>query len=220
VLVATSPVPAGVSAEALASVTETQDVPKAYLVDSPVSSLNDEAGQFLTTGLAEGSQISTLFFGDQPIVSAAAVQPHKGRVALAIQVGITPGVAKYVSPGSTVDMFVTYGGAGATSSSTTTSQLAGLSVGGQTKLFASGVKVLSVTPATADTSADTEAAASTSTVSPGDNVIAIVEVDPGLAQKIVNATTLGDIYLALTAKNDTHKTSRGATPSDVVKSNR
>ena len=67
---------------------------------------------------------------------------------LAIQVDLTPGVAKYVSPGSTVDMFVTYSGTSTSSGSSNSSGGQNAQALTSTKLFASGVLVRSVTPAT------------------------------------------------------------------------
>jgi len=52
-----------------------------------------------------------------------------------------------------------------------------------------------------------------------DKVVALLDMPPAAAEKLVNATTLGDIYLAETAgANDT--TPKGALPTDVVNSNR
>ena len=224
VLVAKTSIPAGESAEALGSLTEVRSVPRHYLVVSPLASLGDVAGKFLTSPVPAGGQLSSLLFGATP-TSNQAVAPTRGHVAVAIQVALTPGVAKYVAPGSRVDMFVTYGsvstgvqGSGtvsATSPTTANITFKAKSLEQQTKLFASGVKVLSVTPASADTASD---GSSQATVSPGDQVIAVLELTPQLAQKVVNATTLGSIYLGLDAVGDVHRTSSGATPRQVVQS--
>jgi len=223
VLVAKTSIPAGESAEALGTLTEPRDVPRHYLVVSPLASLSDVSGKFLTSPIPAGGQLSSLLFGDTP-TSNQAVAPTRGNVALAIQVGLTPGVAKYVAPGSTVDMFVTYQSVGSiqasgtvTATSPTTARVnfkAG-SLAQQTKLFASGVKVLSVTPASANRASD---GSDQATVSPGDQVIAVLQLTPRLAQKVVNATTLGSIYLGLDAVGDVHSTSSGATPRQVVTS--
>lgn len=208
VLVADQFIPVGQPAEALTAYVHPKQIPSAYAVDQPLSSLSNVSGKFTSVVIGKDGQLSAAFFSDTATSTPGAVQLQSGNVAIAIQVGLTPGVAKYVSPGSRVDMFVTYGGAA--------SKGGRGSSGSETKLFASGVHVLSVTPAS--TSTDTTSSSSQAQVSPGDDVIAVVQASPDLAQKIVNATTLGSVYLGLDAAGDVHVTRNGATPGQVLNS--
>lgn len=199
VLVAGSELALGASPADLTDQVVTKDVPAAYLAEGYLTALSDVTGQVLLGPVAKGAQLTRTAFG-QP-GSAGAVKPSKGNDALAVGVDLTPGVARYVTAGSSVDMFVTYAGGGA-----------------RTKLFASGVRVLSVTIATPVDKQDR-----TSASSPVSQVVVVVDVDPRLAEKIVNATTIGRVYLGLSAlggKADAHTTPTGANPDDVVRSNR
>jgi pilus assembly protein CpaB len=216
VLVAKQDIPAGASADQLGPFLETKNVPAEYLESGALSSLKDTSG-FLTSSISKNGQVAATDFSAQPGGGTSSVTPQKGMVSLSVQVALSPGVAKYVSPGSFVDMFVTYSSASLTGQSSSNAVLTASRV--PTKLFASNVHVLSVTPA-ADTSTGSNTSQTQGQVSPGDQVIAVVEATPTLAQKIVNATTLGQIYLGLDRKGDVHRTHRGSTPVDVLTSNK
>ncbi len=203
VFVATSDIAAGATSPTVGAAVETRQIPRAYLVEQPLLEM-DPASTLVTKGfISKGSQLSTADFG--PPDTAAAVKPVQGRVNLAIEVALTPGVARYVTPGSTVDMFVTYA-AGAQGDGSPA----------VTKLFASSVKVVSVSIAQ-PVAVDGES--SDAATPQGDQVLAVLDVDPLLAQDIVNAVELGRIYLALTA-GDEHLTPAGVTPAGVLENGR
>lgn len=193
VYVATADIAPGTALSGIGAQAELKEIPRAYLVAQPLTEI-DPASTSVTKGfITAGSQLAVADFG--PATTAAAVKPPKGKVNLAVEVALTPGVARYVTAGSTVDMFVTYNDA----------QL--------TKLFATAVKVVSVSVAQpVSTGTDNQQQAQTDT---GANVLSVLEVDPLLAEKIVNAAQLGKIYLALSA-GDPHSTGGGSTPNDVI----
>ncbi len=207
VVVVTQDVPAGTPVTSLGTVTKISQVPKAYVATGALRTLQDApAGATLLAPLTTGTQLSKAVFGTAGQAAASALRPAAGTVALAVQVGLTPGVARYVGPGSTVDMFLTYAAKGAP----------GAASGPMTKLFASGVKVLSVSAAAPITPVAGQPAQAAPTVAP-DNVLAVLQADPELAQRIVSAVQTGQIYLALDAAGDgAHATSAGVTPESVL----
>lgn len=212
VLVASQSLAAGASPGDLASQVTSQDIPTAYTAEGALTELKDVEGQVLLGPVGKGGQLTRSMFG-QP-VNAGAVKPSKGNVALAVGVPLSPGVARYLTPGSSVDVFVTYqsGAAGGGKNG------AGLSIQ-RTKLFVSDVKVMSVTVAIP---AETKSGTTTSTTG-STEVVAVLDVTPTDAEKIVNATTLGTIYFGLSSvdgKGQSHTTPLGVTPDDVVVSNR
>ncbi len=214
VLVAAEALSAGATPGDLSSKVRATDLPQAYLADGALTDLKEVAGKVLLGPIGKGSQLTLSMFG-QPL-TAGDIQPSKGNVALAVGVELSPGVARYLTPGATVDVFATYQTGGTTAGAKT----AGSSQATQrTKLFVSGVRVMSVSvgkqpEGTTD---------STTSTSSGEQVVAVLDVSPQDAEKIVNATTLGSIYFGLTSvdgKGEAHTTPRGATPDDVVVSNR
>ena len=189
-----------------------QKVPRAFIPEGAITDLAAVADQVLLGPVPKGSALAGAMFGAP--TETAAVRPAAGRLALAVGVDITPGVARYLAPGSVVDVFVTYpGGVG---------DRAAL----RTKLFVSGVKVLSVTvapPPATRTEDDEESADPAFTGDQAEQVVAVLDVTPAQAEQVVNATTLGRLYLALSAvegNGQQHRTQQGVIPDDVVSANR
>lgn len=206
VLVAASRAQAGLSPNELESVLEVREVPRLYVAEGALTSLEEVAGQVLLGPLAKGAQVTAAQFGSPDV--AGAVKPEKGRVALAVGVSLTPGVARYVTPGSTVDVFVTYAGGGGGAAEDPTTR--------RTKLFASGIKVMSVSVA------EPQESSGEGQDPAGGQVVAVLDLSPAEAEKVVNAATLGSLYLALASVDgevEKH-TTPGVTPEDVVGSNR
>ncbi len=222
VLVALKALAAGTPSIALDKDTQLRKIPQAYLPEGFIKDLNEVAGQVLVGPLPAGASLNRTHFGSPATVGA--VEPTEGNVALAVQVGISPGVARYVRVGSFVDVFVTYSGTGG-----------GVGLGQQgkpsqsenrTKLFVTGVKVLAVSIAEPRVEEQTEGGSGNqnrqaqSRESGSSQVIAILDVDPITAERIVNAVSIGELYLALSKQNAGHKTPTGVVPDDVVTSNR
>lgn len=203
VVVATQDLPAGTPVSSLATLTKVQQVPSAYVATGALRSLQGlPVTSTLVAPVTAGTQLSKTSVGSADQVTATALKPASGTVALAVQVGLTPGVARYVGAGSSVDMFLTYGAKGAT--------------GPVTKLFASGVKVLSVSVAAPSQPVSGQPAQGAASVAPN-NVLAVLQADPELAQRIVSAVQTGQIYLALDAAGDHgHSTAAGVTPEAVL----
>ncbi|HWC35572.1 MAG TPA: RcpC/CpaB family pilus assembly protein [Mycobacteriales bacterium] len=214
VLVADQTLGAGMTAADVLSHVHVAQIPSAYVVKGAIgatTSLSDPqaADAVLTGNVPEGGQLSVNDFGTA--ANTGRLAPSKGNIALSVETPLSSGVAHYLQPGQMVDVFVTYTGGGG----------GGGSAGGgsRTKLFASGVKVLSVSvaqPTTNGTSSTTNASSSTT---PDGSVIVLLDLSPVNAEKVVNALTLGSIYLAYTT-NPHDTTPAGATPDDVLRSNR
>lgn len=203
VLVAADVLVPGATPAALASKVEVKQVPRAYVGVDAIGSLTAlPNGSILRVPVAKGTQISKAAFSTSGASGVAGpVAPAKGSSALAIKVGMVPGVAHYVVAGSTVDLFVTYKAVKADPNALVTTPVV-------TKLFASAVHVLSVTG-----NGQTAAQAAP------DDVLLIIEATPALAQMVINAQAAGELYVALTG-GEVHATSGGATPADVLKGSR
>ncbi|HVT21309.1 MAG TPA: RcpC/CpaB family pilus assembly protein [Mycobacteriales bacterium] len=210
VLVADEFLGAGMSAGDVASHVHVAQIPSAYVVKNAIaatSSLSSAqaSSAVLSGAVPEGGQLSYNDF--VAAGKSGQLAPSKGHVAMAVQTALSAGVARYLQPGQLVDAFVTYSTGGSGSGSSTTAS--------RTKLFASGVKVLSVSIAPTDSSDNN----SDGTSAPNGSVIVLLDLSPVNAEKVVNAVTLGQIYLAYTT-NAHDKTPTGATPDSVVRSNR
>lgn len=213
VLVAKELIPAGTRGGDLSELVEKRAVQRAYLTDQPLTDLTGLEDQVLLGPVPADGQLSRVVLGAPR--AAEAVKPKDGNIALAVGVDLTPGVARYVVPGSSVDVFVTYADGPADAASTR-----------RTKLFVSNVRVLSVSVAAApdegeeeDGSSITEDSASPATT----QVIAVLDLTPVEAEQVVNATTLGKLYFGLTAvtgEGKEHKTPDGVVPNDVVGANK
>ncbi|HVY08883.1 MAG TPA: RcpC/CpaB family pilus assembly protein [Mycobacteriales bacterium] len=213
VLVADAPLSAGTPATEVASHVHVAHIPSAYVVKNAVATPDalqtDQAAQAVLVGaVPQGGQLSYSDF--QTAATAGRLAPSKGHVALSIQTALSSGVARYLQPGQLVDVFVTYTGGGGSNGGSD-------AVNARTKLFASGIKVLSVS--VADPQSTNGDSTDNNVSQPSSNVIALLDLTPIEAEKVVNATTLGSIYLAYTTSaHDT--TPSGATPQTVVASNR
>lgn len=189
---------------------EEQQVPRAFLPEGAVTDLADVSDKVLLGPVPKGAPLALAMFG-QP-TEAAAVRPTQGRLALAVGVDITPGVARYLTPGSVVDVFVTY--------PTGVGQRAAQ----RTKLFVSGVKVLSVSVAPPPAAREQEEEDGAAFAQDAERqVVAVLDLSPAQAEQVVNATTLGRLYLALSAvsgNGEQHRTPEGVSPDDVVTANR
>jgi Flp pilus assembly protein CpaB len=210
VLVADEFLGAGMTAGDVVSHVHVAQIPSAYVVKNAIAatenlSSSQASSAVLSGSVPEGGQLS---YNDFVAASQSGrLAPAKGHVALSVETPLSSGVARYLQPGQLVDVFATYTGG----SSTTGSQVAQ-----RTKLFASGVKVLSVSVAQPS---DSENNNSDTASTPTGSVIALLDLSPVNAEKVVNAVTLGSIYLAYTT-NAHDTTPDGATPDSVVRSNR
>ena len=210
VLVANDAIPAGTPAKDIGSRVHVEQVPSAFVVSDALASTSAlsqlSAGAVLTGAVPRGGQLSREAFSDA--ATAGHVQPAPGHVAISVETDLSPGVARYLSVGSLVDVFATYHDVRDQSGKLTFAS-------SRTKLFATGVKVLAVSVAQdkANGSSSSDQAALS------DKVVVLLDMSPRDAEKMVNATTLGEIYLAQTqAGHDT--TGTGAVPTDVTLSNR
>lgn len=221
VLVATEALASGTTAGDLKDKVEKRAIPNEYLAQDVIKDLEEVKGLVLLGPIPADGQLTKAQFGQAR--DAGAVKPTKGNVALAIGVDITPGVARYITAGSTVDVFATYTAGSNTSNTQQGSTERDIAVK-RTKLFASNIKVMSVTVAEVpDDNADNN---KDSTQTPAETVVevvAVLDVSPAEAEQIVNAQTLGEIYLALNSIDGTgekHKTPTGVTPEQVVTANK
>lgn len=208
VLVANSDIEAGTAASELASKVHVEQVPSAFVADGALHSTDGLAsmpdGTVLSGPVARGAQLTGRSFADAAV--AGHVRPAEGHVAISVQTDLSPGVARYLSVGSSVDVFATYREVRDAAGKLTVAS-------SRTKLFVSNVKVLAVSVAEVNDDTETDDGALV------DKVVVLLDMKPSDAEKLVNATTLGQIYLAETASGH-HSTSTGTVPTDVVKSNR
>ena len=210
VLVADGDLDAGTPASEVARRVHVDEVPSSYVADGALTSVTAlsslPAGSVLAGPVPSGGQLTGTAFADA--ATAGHVHPSPGHVAVAVETDLSPGVARYLSVGSMVDVFATYHDVRNKKGKLTVAS-------SRTKLFTSGVKVLAVSVAQ-DTASGGHSANSSVLM---DKVVALLDVSPTDAEKLVNATTLGEIYLAATTSGD-HRTATGAVPTDVVGSNR
>jgi len=215
VLVADHALVVGSSTSMVKSGVHTEQVPAAFAIDGALSSLSDvPAGQVLLSSVPKGGQLSRSSFGDPAV--AGKLSPADGDVALAVQTDVSPGVARYLTTGQLVDVFVTYKDVRNAEGKPTFAS-------SRTKLFVSGVKVLAISVAQAAASGSSSHSTLTASSSDQqqfqDKVIAVLDLKPTDAERLVNAQALGTIYLGYTLKGgDTTPT--GVVPDDVVRSNR
>ncbi len=211
VLVATAPLEAGATAEAIRSQVETQEIPRAFVAESALSTLDDTAGLALAGPVPKGSQLTQgQFVATQDLT---VLKPSSGHVALAVGMDISSGVARYLEPGNVVDVFATYRGVQTSTDGAPpgSANASATDATNRTKLFVSAVKVLSVRVAP---SGETDESGS-GAAAPGQDVIVLLDLTPRDAEKVVNAVTLGEIYLAM-SDGTKHGTPSGTTPDDVV----
>jgi Flp pilus assembly protein CpaB len=204
VLVADTALNAGTTASDVAGHVHVAQIPAAYVVKGALTSpsaLSSSGAQsaVLAGSVPEGGQLSLTDFAQG--ASAGRVQPAKGNIALSVETPISSGVARYLEPGQSVDVFATY-----------TKSASGQA---KTKLFASAVKVLAVSINQASNDSSDSSSAST----PDGQVVVLLDLAPKDAEKVVNAVTVGSIYLAYTP-NPHDKTSSATTPSTVLTSNK
>lgn len=211
VLVASADLAAGTTTDSITTSVKLSDVPQAYVADGALLNLNTVRGKVLLGPVPKGTQLSEGLFGTS--ATAGAVAPSPNNVAVAVEVGLSPGVARYVSVGSIVDVFVTYTGAGDNSQD----QNPASDVANRTKLFLSGAKVLAVSVAQPAPQEGTDEASATP---PAANVTVVLDLNPQDAERVVNAVSVGQLYLALSTKDARHTTPSGVTPADVVGANR
>ena len=204
VLIADKTLAPGTPASELAKSVRMAKIPKAYVSDDALGSLDGVAAMNLASRVPAGAQLTK---GSFAAAGSAAVQPSDGNVLVAVGVDIVPGVARYIPPNSLVDLFVTYpkGNTNAVDPSS-----------GRTKLFASGIRVVSVSVAPERKDGTGSGASDEQTVA--NQVLAVLDVSPADAERIVNASNLGKLYLGLVKA--AHRTPSGVTPSDVVQANR
>lgn len=193
-----------------------EDVPAAYVADGVLTSLDEVQGRVLLGPVPKGTQLSKGLFGTP--ATAASVTPSAGNVALAVEVGLSPGVARYVSVGSVIDVFVTYTSGGSTSSGASGGTETDSQSSGRTKLFLSGTKVLAISVADRSQAEGKEGDQASASSSGG--VIVVLDLSPEDAERVVNAASVGQLYLGLSAEGARHTTPNGATPDDVVSANR
>jgi Flp pilus assembly protein CpaB len=198
VIVADEPLAAGSAAHDVAGHVHIAQIPSAYVVTGALTTMTqltstDAQNYQLVGAVAKGGQLSATNFAQG--AAAGGIQPTKGNVAIAVSLPINAGVARYLQPNQLVDVFVTYGGGG-----------------GQTKLFASGIRVLSVS--VAETNSDGSTGDSGS--APAGQVVALLDATPLVAQKIVNAVSLGTPYLAYAPTGG--RTGKPTTPQSVLNS--
>lgn len=206
VLVADEVLGAGMTAGDVVSHVHVAQIPDAYVVKNAIAattSLSAPSAQnaVLVGSVPQGGQLSYYDFSSAS--SASHLAPSKGNVALSVETPISSGVARYLQPGQLVDVFATYTA----------------NAGAKTKLFVSGVKVLSVSIAQVTTNSSSNNDSTDANGQPSGSVVVLLDVSPRNAQKVVNAVSAGTIYLAYTTSTS-DKTPTTDDSTSVLASNR
>jgi pilus assembly protein CpaB len=177
VLVAREEIPAGAPAADAASqgLIVRDTIPRKNLAEGAVTSVEQIDGRVATVNIAAGEQILAARFAEAQEQLGLAEIPE-GLHAISVQVGIPPGVAGFVNPGSRVSL------------------IADTEEGG-TAFLVQDVEVLALGQRVVTTGEDGQT--QTSVRRSEENVLATLAVEPGDAERIVEAVLQGQLYFTL-----------------------
>lgn len=186
-------------------------VPNSQVLTGAVNTTSGMANEVALTTIYPGEQIITSKFGapgDQKVLNIPS-----GDVAISVSLSDTGRVAGFVSPGANVAIFLTGAAAGPTAGAAS----AGTSSGSDgTELLLPKVEVIAVgaTTVTSTTSTDTSGSATTQTVP---STLFTLAVDQSQAQKIIYASSHGDLSFALLTDKSKVKPGPATTDTNLFK---
>ena len=191
VLVAKTKIDAGTSGTTAANggAFETQNIPASAAVPTAISDAASIANQVALVPVFPGQQIITEQWGTSGNTSGLSIP--KGKVAISVQLGDPQRVAGFVTPGSTIAIFVS-------GSATGTGSAAGQTA---VKLLLKDITVLAVGPTTLVSAAANATNANTEQIPAAILTLAVNQTE---AQKIIyasgsaNGATYSGMYFALT----------------------
>jgi pilus assembly protein CpaB len=192
VLVAKQPIAAGTSAKAAEQAGGFQlvNVPRRLVIPGAVSDITPIADQVALAAIEPNDQISTSKFGSQGQTSGLAIA--KGNFAVSVQLSEPARVAGFVTPGSAVTVMAT------------------VDNGAQTRVVLPRAIVLAVGTSTAAGQAHTTDA------SPASAIITL-SVNQVQAEKLIEAQSLGDLYLGLLDADSTVSSGASVTRGTLFK---
>jgi pilus assembly protein CpaB len=196
--VATTDVPMGTRWEDMSGALERKNVPADVRPVTAVTSENQLNGRSTVQSIAKGQVITTSQFN---VSSTGGLDIPTGHNGVTINLGAPQGVARFVQPGSDVNVYVTY------------KQLPGVTNPADavvTKLALSNVKVLA-NQIKLPTEEEAAEAAASGQASPTAEILLTVAVTPDQAEKLIFAKENGSVWLGLVNPGDAPVTSGGRT---------
>ena len=178
VLVARERIEPGTTGAAARVSVQRAEIPSSALVPGVLTDLDGVASLRAIGPILPGQQIVAGQWGDAP---ESDLRPPAGTLGLSVQLGDPQRVAGFVTPGSRVALFATLTGSG--------------DAGARTRLLLSPVTVLGVGSSTV-TTRTTEEAGSTSTEQVPSAILTLA-LTPAQAERVVYATSQGELYLGL-----------------------
>lgn len=181
VLIADKPIPAGMSISAISDrkLASAKEIPRKYLAEGAIDSLEKVKDRVLTVPVNRGEQLTEEKF-KQPEQASLNLRIPAGRVAISIPVDEVIGVAEKISPGDRVSVLGTMGAKSGDISTT--------------KLFLQNIEVLAVS--SMDGSGSSRKAGLTQTSSLMKKTVTLA-VTPAEAEKLVLVEEEGHVWLVL-----------------------
>ncbi len=186
VVVATQDIPAGTPAEVVRTLSTTKQIPLGALPDGALIRLDNVTG-FLAQDVVLNQVFTTAMFVEaRPAQNAFQIPP--GQVAVAVDVSVTAGVANFLDPGDRVSILVNVGGARADAGDGTAADEAA------TRFLLQNVEVLAIGRRVTNAAAE----GVREQVVRDDTLLTLtLAVDAFDAERLVYATTSGELYLVL-----------------------
>lgn len=180
VVVTKTPVKAGESVSELfaTGAISVQKIPKQYVADQAIGSINGYGDRVLASNLAKGEQITQTRFRKKDETGLAHKVPDN-MVAIAIAIDEVTGVGGKLRPGDRVDVIATFS--------------EGAGNDGLTKIMLQNIQVLATPSGTADEGGGLMKGQESGT---GKKTVTLA-VYPGQAEKVVFASEKGHVWLAL-----------------------
>ena len=187
-------------------------VPHSQVLEGAVNTTSGLENEVALTTIYPGEQIITSKFGapgDQKVLTIP-----DGDIAISVSLSDTGRVAGFVSPGSNVAIFLTGAAAGDASGTAAPSATSGNADG--TKLLLPKVEVIAVgaTTVTSTTSTDTSGAQTTEALP---KTLFTLAVDQDQAQKVIYASSHGELSFGLLTDKSKVKTGPGTTDTNLFK---
>ena len=196
VLVASERIQPGTTGAAARALVQRANIPASALVPGVLTDLDSVVDLRAIAPIFPGQQIVNEQWSDSPV---SDLRPPPGTLGLAVQLGDPQRVAGFVTPGSHVALFAT------------------LTVAGErevrTRLMLSPITVLGVGSSTL-TTRTTQEAGSTSTEQVPSAILTLA-LTPSQAERVVFATTQGELYLGLLGEKVRTPPSAGVTSTSV-----
>lgn len=198
--VARSEVPAGTTWEDAIDSFQKQRVPKDIRPSNAVSDEDQLAGRTAVRSIGRGEIVTAAQFGAADESAAGGLEIPPGRNGVAVSMPVPQGGARYVQPGSLLNIYATFKGSAFGSEATAPT----------TKLILSNVQVLANRPY--EQGADKAAP-----VSGGGEVLLTLALSPDEAEKMIYAKENGALWFGLVRPGDAPAATAGRTPRSALR---